>query len=198
MSRDLVLNQKTEIWYIITPIRAETETKKGGALLHGIIEADKTYIDGKLRNLDKREDFEPSKRGHSTEKDAIIRAVQQGGKVVAQLAPNLTGRSILEFIKRAVEIEDVEIMTDEFQAYHAIGREMKHHVVNHHEQFVDGDKHTNIIEGFWSLLKRAWYGNSHHHYQRGYTPLIVAEQCYTHNYRNPGCIFTKFVGEAVL
>ncbi len=23
--------------------------------------------------------------------------------------------------------------------------------------------HTNTIEGFWSLLKRAWYG-SHHHY----------------------------------
>ena len=54
-------------------------------------------------------------------------------------------------------------MTDEFHAYHAIGGEMKHHIVNHQEQFVDGDVHTNAIEGFWSLLKRAWYG-SHHHY----------------------------------
>lgn len=99
-------------------------------MLHGIIEADETYIGGRLRNLNKREDFEPSKRGHGTEKDAIIGAVQQDGKVVAQLAPNLAGRSILEFIKRAVKIEDAELMTDEFQAYHSIGKEMKHHVVN--------------------------------------------------------------------
>lgn len=39
-------------------------------------------------------------------------------------------------------------MTGEFHAYHAIGREMKHHIVNHQEQFVDGDVHTNTIEGF--------------------------------------------------
>ena len=31
---------------------------------------------------------------------------------------------------------------------------MKHKVINHQQQFVDGDKHTNTIEGFWSLLKR--------------------------------------------
>ena len=32
---------------------------------------------------------------------------------------------------------------------------MKHAVINHKEQFADGDTHTNTIEGFWSLLKRA-------------------------------------------
>ena len=31
-------------------------------------------------------------------------------------------------------------------------------LINHSGRFVDGDTHTNTIEGFWSLLKRAWYG----------------------------------------
>ena len=88
LSRDLDLKQKAA-WFLMTRIRAEM-AKKGGALLQGIIEADETYIGGKPRKPNKREDFEPSKRGRGTEKDAIIGAVQRGGKVVAQLAPNLT------------------------------------------------------------------------------------------------------------
>lgn len=80
-------------------------------------------------------------------------------------------------------------------AYHAIGREMKYQIVNHQEQYVDGDVHTNTIEGFWSLLKRAWYG-SHHHYQTAYTPLYVAERCYKYNYRDTD-IFWKFLKECL-
>ncbi len=46
-------------------------------------------------------------------------------------------------------------MTDEFYAYNALGRKMKHTIINHQEQFVGSDTNTNTIEGFWSLLKRA-------------------------------------------
>ena len=194
LNSDLDLNQKTA-WYILTRIRSEM-VKKGNFLLQGIIEADETYIGGKPRKPNKREDFEPSKRGRGTEKTAVIGAVERGGKVVAQVAEKLTGRRILEFIRSVVNIKDSELMTDEYHAYHAIGREMKHHIVNHQEQFVDGEVHTNTIEGFWSLLKRAWYG-SHHHYSTGYTPLYVAERCYVYNYRNLECIFTKFVNESM-
>ena len=195
LERDLDLNQKTA-WYILTRIRSEM-TKKGNLLLQGIIEADETYIGGKPRKPNKREDFEPSKRGRGTDKTAVIGAVERGGKVVAQVAEKLTGRRILEFIRSVVNIKVSELMTDEYHAYHAIGREMKHHIVNHQEQYVDGDKHTNTIEGFWSLIKRAWYG-SHHHYSVGYTPLYVAERCYVYNYRNlEEGIFWKFIKESM-
>ena len=73
-------------------------------------------------------------------------------------------------------------------------------VINHQEQYVDGDKHTNTIEGFWSLLKRAWYGQ-HHHYSTGYTPLYVAERCYVYNNRHleeDGSIFWKFIKQSVV
>lgn len=195
LARDLDLNQKTA-WRIETCIRAEMVKKTNALLLEGIIEADETYIGGKPRKANKVEDREPAKRGRGTEKDAIIGAVQRGGKVVAQLATELTGRTILDFIKKHVEMAKSELITDEFRAYLTVAREMKHQIIQHDVQFVDGDKHTNTIEGFWSLLKRAWYG-SHHHYQTAYTPLYVGEACYKYNYRNHDNIFGKFVTESM-
>lgn len=194
LARDLDLNQKTA-WYIMTRIRAEM-AKKGGVLLQGIIEADETYIGGKPRKENKKEDREPVKRGRGTDKDAILGAVERGGKVVAQLATELTGRYILEFIRKHVKMAESELITDQYKAYLTIGKEMKHTIINHQEQFVDGDTHTNTIEGFWSLLKRAWYG-SHHHYTTEYTPLYVAEACYKYNYRDYDDMFGKFVNESM-
>ena len=81
-------------------------SRKGGALLQGVIEADETYIGSKPRKHGKYKDTEPSKRGRGTKKTPIIDAVQRGGKVVAQVADNLTGRSILEFIRSAINIID--------------------------------------------------------------------------------------------
>ena len=195
LARDLNLNQKTA-WYIMTRIRAEM-AKKGGVLLQGIIEADETYIGGKPRKENKKEDREPAKRGRGTDKDAILGAVERGGKVVAQLAIELTGRAILDFIKKHVKMAESELITDEYVAYQRVGKEMKHQIINHDVQFVDGDKHTNTIEGFWSLLKRAWYGQ-HHHYQTVYTPLYVAEACYKYNYRDMDSVFDKFLNESIL
>ena len=195
LSRDLDLNQKTA-WYLQTRIRAEMANKTNPIVLQGIIEADETYIGGKPRKENKKEDREPAKRGRGTSKTAVIGAVERGGQVVAEVAKGLTGRDIMQFIRRVVNVKESELMTDEYHAYNALSSQLKHHVINHQEQYVDGNKHTNTIEGFWSLLKRAWYGQ-HHHYSVGYTPLYVAERCYVYNCRELDCIWTKFVNESV-
>ena len=148
--------------------------KTNPIVLQGIIEADETYIDGKPRKENKKEDREPAKYGRGTDKTAVIGAVERGGQVVTKVAKRLTGRAILEFIGRVVNAKESELMTDEYHAYNALGDQLKHHVINHQVQFAEGDKHTNTIEGFWSLLKRAWYG-SHHHYQTAYRPLYIAD-----------------------
>ncbi len=194
LSRDLKMNQSTA-WSIMHRIRGEM-AKKSDVLLQGIIEADETYIGGKPRKRNKKEDREPVKRGRGTNKDTIIGVVERGGKVKANLTSNLTGRTILNFIRENVNINESELMTDEFRGYQLVGREMKHRIINHKEQYVDGEVHTNTIEGFWSLLKRAWYG-SHHHYKTTYTPLYVSEACYKYNYRDIDSIFDKFVNESM-
>ena len=195
LARDLDLKQKAA-WYLMTRIRAEMANKTNPIVLQGIIEADETYIGGKPRKENKKEDRVPAKRGRGTSKTAVIGAVERGGQVVAEVAKGLSGRDILEFIRRVVNIKESELMTDEYHAYNALSNQLKHHVINHQEQYVDGDKHTNTIEGFWSLLKRAWYGQ-HHHYSVGYTPLYVAERCYIYNCRELDCIWTKFVNESM-
>ena len=69
---------------------------------------------------------------------------------------------------------------------------MTHAVINHSAAYVDGDIHTNSIEGFWSLVKRAWYG-SHHHYKEQYAPLFIAESVWKHNERNNPNAFSCFL-----
>ena len=71
---------------------------------------------------------------------------------------------------------------------------MSHAVINHRKQYAYGLTHTNTIEGFWSLLKRAWYG-SHHHYSEQFTPLYVAEACWKYNHRKDQDSFGTFMRE---
>ncbi len=84
-------------------------------------------------------------------------------------------------------------MTDEFKSYNAVQETMGHATVNHSKgEYVCGDVHTNTIEGFWSLLKRAWYG-THHHYSKQYMPLYVAEACWKYNERRNENAFGTFM-----
>lgn len=195
LSRDLDLNQKTA-WYMQQRIRSEMMRKEGKALLQGIIEADETYVGGKPRKKNKRDDDDndapKNKRGRGTQKTPVIGAVERGGNVVAQVASDLTSKGILQFIRDKVKADDSTLITDEYRAYTAVRGEIDHKVINHSERFVDGEVHTNTIEGFWSLLKRAWYG-SHHHYRTGFMSLYVAEATYKYNNRKNTLIFDKFM-----
>lgn len=62
--------------------------------------------------------------------------------------------------------------------------------------YVEGrDTHPATIEGGWSFVKRAWYGQHRHHSTR-YTPLYLVEACEKYNYRSEN-ISEKFLTEAV-
>ena len=194
LARHLGMTQQST-WYMMQRIRSEMASQdKDSPLLQGIIEADEAYLGGKPRKPNKRDDDKPSPRGRGTKKTAILGAVQRGGQVVARVATDLTSRSILNFVKENVTPEGSTLITDEYQAYNAVRPTMDHKVIKHKEQFVDGDTHTNTIEGFWSLLKRAWYGQ-HHHYRKQYTPLYVAEACWKYNHRKTKNMFDVFLRE---
>jgi hypothetical protein len=49
-------------------------------------------------------------------------------------------------------------MTDELLSYEGLSSDYAHKVINHAERYVDGNVHTNRMENFWSLLKRAIKG----------------------------------------
>ena len=164
-------------------------------LLQGIIETDETYVGCKPRKRNKRsdDDKDENKRGRGTRKTPVIGAVERGGGVKAQVADDLTGKGVLDFIKRNVNPKDSVLITDEYKAYNTVKSTIPHEVIKHKEQYVDGRTHTNTIEGFWSLLKRAWYGQ-HHQYKKQFTPLYVAEACYKYNHRKRDNILEYFLG----
>jgi hypothetical protein len=48
------------------------------------------------------------------------------------------------------------------------------------------------MEGFWALVKRAWYGQ-HHHYTRKFTHLYISEARYKYNERGRQDQFGDFL-----
>src|SRR5207244_11931439 len=58
--------------------------------------------------------------------------------------------------------EEVErnsmIFTDSLRSYRGLSKDYVHQVIDHAEAYADGMVHTNGLENFWSLVKRALSG----------------------------------------
>ena len=189
LARDLDLTQPAAL-YMQQRIRAEMASKQGARLLQGIVEADETYVGGKPRRRHGGGGSAP--RGRGTRKTPVIGVVERGGHVVAKVADDLTGKGVLRFIRENVDPYGSILITDEFRSYRAVRSTVAHAVINHSRAYVDGPIHTNTIEGFWALLKRAWYG-THHHYQKRFLPLYVAEASWKYNHRKDANGFGNFL-----
>jgi hypothetical protein len=50
------------------------------------------------------------------------------------------------------------VFTDALKSYDALSSEYYHRVIDHAEAYAKGNVHTNGMENFWSLLKRAIKG----------------------------------------
>lgn len=201
IARDLGMRRPT-VWSMMQRIRtAMAADPDQERLLHGIVEADETYVGGKPRKGNRRDDDKPNKRGRGTKKAAVIGAVERHGRVVAKVAEpgDLSAKGISKFLAKFVDRAGTILITDEYKGYSRVSETMLHAVISHAEAYADGHTHTNSIESFWALIKRAWYG-SHHHYSRKYMPLYIAEACYKYNRRTSETAFQDsmklFVGAA--
>lgn len=185
IARDLGIRRAT-VWSIMHRVRvAMNDDNSQFKLLHGIVEADETYVGGKPRKGNKKDDNEPKNpRGRGTKKVPVIGVVERGGRVIAKPvnSSDLSAKGLAKFISRFVDASGSLLMTDEYKGYRGISSLMQHATINHSVAYADGIVHTNTIEGFWALIKRAWYGQ-HHHYSRKYMGLYISEACYKYNYR---------------
>ena len=190
LARDLDMNQKSA-WYLAIRLRRAMAGKEN-ELLQGIVEADECYVGGKPRKGNRRGGDKPHKRGRGTRKMPVIGAVARGGKVVAKPTSKVSGATLSAFIRRNVDLPASLLITDELAGYRAISDKMRHAVIKHAERYVDGMVHTNTMEGFWALVKRALYGQ-HHHYSREHAHLYIAEACYKYNIRKDTNPFGDFI-----
>lgn len=126
--------------------------QQGTDPLSGVIEADETYIGGKIRG----------KGDPARNKATILGAVERGGRVRATVVKRANASTVGVHTFTHVK-PGSRLITDEFPGYTWLGRHYKHGVVNHRKkEYARGDLHTNTIEGFWSQLKRSINGTYHY------------------------------------
>jgi transposase-like protein len=91
-------------------------------------------------------------------KAIVMGMLERGGRVRVKHVRNTDRRTLLTEVVKQVKF-GTEVHTDEAMAYRGLVEpNFAHKIVNHAETYVDGQVHTNGIENFWSLLKRAIRG----------------------------------------
>ncbi len=143
--------------------------------LDGIVEADETYMGGKSHGV----------RGRGAKgKTPIIGVAKRNGEVLAKVVEDTKAYTVQPFICENVE-RGSQLMTDEYGSYNRISLQgYKHHTVNHGtKEYVNGNTHTNTIEGFWSQLKRSING-TYHAVSPKYLQNYLNEFVYRYNLRH--------------
>lgn len=154
--RTIGVTQKTA-WFMLHRIREAM--KEQSEPLSGVVEMDETFIGGKVKNMHRSK--RPVGTGFSGKptggaaKTIVVGMVERGGRVKAQVVKERTCEVLTQIA--AENIADGSLlMTDEWGGYNHVNLERE--VINHAEAYVRGHVHTNGIENFWSLLKRALGG----------------------------------------
>lgn len=155
VARGLGVTQKTA-WFMMHRIRLamgeETPSK-----LSGTVEADETYIGGKSRNMHKAKREKIIKGRGGVGKVAVMGVLERKGKVRTQIIADTSRQTIPPAVRQMVK-EGSNLVTDALAPYNDLDKEYVHEVIDHAVAYVNGHIHTNGIENFWSLLKRAIRG----------------------------------------
>ncbi len=185
LARDIGVNQSTA-WFMLHRIREAWATKTGGQFT-GPVEVDETYIGGKRKNMSKAKRKEKFDTGRGAiGKTAVIGMKDRGSnKVTARVVEDTDAITLHEFVT-ANAVPDAKVYTDDHGSYK--GMPFDHETVKHSvAEYVDGMAHTNGIESFWSMLKRAHKG-TFHKISPKHLDRYVQEFSAKHNIRRSGTL----------
>ncbi len=160
VARSLGVTQKTA-WFMMHRIRLALGTDNGK--FSGTVEADETFIGGKSEFMHKSKRSKVIRGRGTVGKVAVMGLLERHGiddkpsKVQAKIIPDISRKTIPNAVRESVEAGS-NLVTDALTPYKDLDAEYIHEVIDHAEAYVKGHVHTNGIENFWSLLKRAIKG----------------------------------------
>ncbi len=157
LGKDIGVTQKTA-WFMLHRIRKALGLQQSGDKFDGICEADETYIGGLEKNKHWNRKTKGT-QGRSVKTKIIVAGVlERGGELRAKKLEATNVKTLGKFVEDNIK-EGCRINTDEWLGYKKLHKKFDHKVVNHKSgQYVEGDVHTNTIEGFWAMLKRGIRG----------------------------------------
>jgi len=157
LHRALGVTQKTA-WFMLQRIRLAMQ--QGIGKLGGVVEADETYIGAKARYMHKNRRTGVGDAGIAK---TPVQGILERGKgdklsrvilnvVKTTRRPELCG-NVREHVKAGSTV-----CTDALMSYDDLEKDYDRQIIDHLECYARGEVHTNGLENFWSLLKRALKG----------------------------------------
>lgn len=177
LERELGVTYKTA-WRMANLIRNQL-MEQDDDQLDGEVEMDETFIGGKPRV---GRPMPPAL--HHARKSYVFGAVERGGRVRASVLPNMGSLPLRANVRKFV-LPAATVFTDEWGGYATLsGEGYTHHRINHGERvYVQGNVHTQTIEGFWALLKTGLTG-TYHSVSKKWLPSYLNEYAWRYNHRN--------------
>jgi transposase len=181
LERELGVHYKTA-WRMFNKIRNELMNDQDGTPLEGKVEVDETSWGGKprrkLKGMKAAAQFRESKA-------TILGMVERGGRVRLRVIASRRGEPLSQAVRTHVN-PAAFLLTDDWPAYKPLRREYDWAMVNHSAgSYVDGDIHTNTIEGFFGNLKTGMRGTYKHVSDR-WMQSYLDEYAYRYNERFRG------------
>lgn len=158
-------------WFMTHRIRHAMKPAAYKTQLTGTVEADETYVGGKLRAGSQA--VKPGQRpkdhlSHTANKTPVVALVERNGNVRSFQVEHVTTKNLKPILREHIA-EEARLNTDENRAYLFAPKHFAGHDVVNHSKYeysrIEADGRlatTNTVEGFFSLLKRGVYGTFHH------------------------------------
>lgn len=200
MARALGVTQKTA-WFMMHRIRLAMQTETFDKI-GGEIEIDETFIGGKARNMHAARRRRKIKGTGGMGKVAVMGLLDRHGEdghstVRTKIVPNTRKKTLAPEIRKHVE-PGSEVFTDALKSYNDLHEDYIHAVIDHAESYAEGRIHTNGLENFWSLLKRAIKG-TYVSVEPFHLFRYLDEQCFRFNTRkiSDGLRFVRVASRVV-
>ena len=165
LHRALGVTQKTA-WFMLHRIRvAMADDRKHKFGFGGPVESDEAFIgpNPAKMNRKQRQKYSIERAKIGNEGGMIAKTAVHGildrelRQVRAKVIPTVK-RDVLQKIILDNVTPFAKVYTDEAVAYDGLSKNFVHKVINHSQEYVRGQVHTQGIENFWALLKRTLRG----------------------------------------